>query len=187
MLLHRLPGMLAATLLCLVVGVADGDTLKVRCGEPGRYEQRSIRLSAVDAPEKSQPFGQRSKQSLSDLCFQQQATIRAITTDRYGRTVADVACRNRDVGTEQVRSGMAWVYRQYAKGYDALYPIEDDAKHSRRGLWTDPKPVPPWEWRHALKAGSTPTGADNPTCHTGPRGGRYTITSDGRKHYGCAS
>ncbi len=65
--------MLGSVLICLVVSVADGDTLKVRCGEPGHHEQLSIRLSAIDAPEKAQPFGARSKQALSDLCFQQKA------------------------------------------------------------------------------------------------------------------
>lgn len=179
--------MLAATLLCFVVGVADGDTIKVRCGDPGRYEQRSIRLSAIDAPEKAQPFGQRSKQALSDLCFQQQATIRPISTDRYGRTVADVACRGTDVGAAQVRAGTAWVYLQYAKGYDGLFPIEQDAKRQRRGLWQDAQPIAPWEWRHAAKAGRSPVVAGSPTCHVGPRGGRYTITADGHKRYGCAS
>ena len=178
--------MIASALLCLVVGVADGDTITVRCGEPGLYEQRSIRLSAIDAPEKAQAFGQRSKQALSDLCFQQQATIRTVNTDRYGRTVADVACRSKDAGTEQVRSGMAWVYRQYAQGYSSLLPIEEDAKRERRGLWADANPVPPWDWRRAAKASRVPAASTDPTCHVGPRGGRYTIAADGRKHYGCA-
>ena len=31
--------MLAATLLCLVVGISDGDTLTARCGQSGQYEQ----------------------------------------------------------------------------------------------------------------------------------------------------
>lgn len=119
--------------------------------------------------------------------FQQQATIRTVNTDRYGRTVADVQCRGTDAGAAQVRAGMAWVYRQYAKGHDVLYAIEQDAKSSRRGLWRDPQPVPPWEWRHAAKAGRAPVVAGSQTCHVGPRGGRYTITADGRKQYGCSS
>ncbi|RYY19600.1 MAG: thermonuclease family protein, partial [Cytophagaceae bacterium] len=65
--------MLTSILLCLVVGVSDGDTLKARCGQPGAYEQVTIRLAEIDAPEKSQPFGQRSKDHLSDLCFGKQA------------------------------------------------------------------------------------------------------------------
>lgn len=54
---------------CLVVGITDGDTLKARCGVAGSYEQRIFRLAAIDAPEKGQAFGQRSRQSLAGLCF----------------------------------------------------------------------------------------------------------------------
>ncbi len=94
------------------------------------------------------PFGQRSKQALSALCYQQLATFAPKSTDRYGRTVADVSCQGKDAGTEQVRTGMAWVYDRYAKGYEALYPLQDAAKASRIGLWADAAPMRPWEWRH---------------------------------------
>ncbi|MBL8370042.1 MAG: thermonuclease family protein, partial [Burkholderiaceae bacterium] len=67
--------------------------------------------------------------------------------DRYGRTVADVRCAGKDVATEQVRAGMAWVYDKYAKGYEQLYPIQDAARARRAGLWADAEPVAPWEWR----------------------------------------
>lgn len=131
--------------VCMVYGVTDGDTIKVRCGDG---EQITIRLGGIDAPEKKQAFGQRSKDALSDLCYQVQATITPKTKDRYGRTVADVQCRGKDAGTEQVKAGMAWVFDKYAKDYEALYPIQDAAKAARLGLWADPAPQPPWEWRH---------------------------------------
>ncbi|MDP3651068.1 MAG: thermonuclease family protein [Rhodoferax sp.] len=132
----------------MVVAITDGDTLKVRCGEPGAFEQITIRLGAIDAPEKKMPFGNRSKQTLSDLCYQVQATITPKTKDRYGRTVGDVECRGLDAGAEQIRTGMAWVYERYAKGYEALYPLQEAARSAQVGLWSDPAPVPPWEWRH---------------------------------------
>jgi len=138
----------AAVLLCLVVGISDGDTLTARCGELGAYEQVKVRLSAIDAPEKKQPFGARAKDILSDLCFQVEAKIRPVKRDRYGRTVADVECRGTDVNAHMVAAGMAWVYDQYSKGYESLYPLQDAAKAARRGLWSDPAPVPPWEFRH---------------------------------------
>lgn len=140
-----------ATLLCLVVGISDGDTIKARCGEPGLYEQITIRLSAIDAPEKRQPFGEKSRQNLAQLCFQQQATITPRSKDRYGRTVADVECRGEDAGAAQVRAGMAWVYDRYANGYEALYPLQDAARAGQRGLWTDRTPTPPWEWRKSRR------------------------------------
>lgn len=98
----------AAVLFCLVVAIADGDTLTARCGEPGAYEQVKVRIAGIDAPEKAQPFGQRSRQALADLCHRETATIRSTTKDRYGRTVADVQCQGQDVGRTQVAAGMAW-------------------------------------------------------------------------------
>lgn len=140
-----------APLVCLVVAISDGDTLKVRCGEPGQYEQITIRISAIDAPESKMPFGQRSKQALSDLCYQAQATVSPQAKDRYGRTVADVQCAGKDVGIEQVIAGMAWVDRKYAKRHNKLYPLQAAARAVHAGLWRDPAPQPPWEWRKQPK------------------------------------
>ena len=137
--------------LCLVVAVTDGDTLKVRCGEPGDYEQKVIRLSAIDAPEKAQAFGRKSKEALSDLCFKEMASIKQTAADRYGRIVADVECKKIDVGTHMVSTGYAWVYDKYAKGYSHLYPLQDHAKAKKLGLWKDLEtkspPIPPWKFR----------------------------------------
>lgn len=143
-----------SALLCLVVAVTDGDTLKARCGEPGAYEQVKVRLSEIDAPEWRQPFGQRSKQHLSDLCFNKMATIQPQSIDRYGRTVARVTCAGVDANADQVRSGMAWSYTQYVR--DPIFPqLEQQARAGRVGLWVDlgtgAEPVAPWEWRKARK------------------------------------
>jgi len=134
-------------LFCLVVAIADGDTLTARCGQPGAYEQVKVRIAAIDAPEKAQPFGQRSKQSLSDLCFREAATIKPLSRDRYRRTVADVQCKGKDVGKAQVAAGMAWVFDRYAEGYEHLYRLQDAARDGRLGLWADAAPVAPWDWR----------------------------------------
>jgi len=141
----------ATALLCLVVGVADGDTLTVRCGSTGQFEQVKVRLSGIDAPEKAQPFGQVSKASLSSLCYLNQATITPKATDRYHRVVADVACQGQDAGQHQVSHGMAWVYDRYAKGYSNLYPLQSNARTQRIGLWHDPSPIPPWDWRRPAR------------------------------------
>jgi endonuclease YncB( thermonuclease family) len=142
--------LIAALALCLVVAVTDGDTLKARCGEAGAYEQVIVRLAEVDAPEKRQPFGERSKRALSDLCFGVQATIRPMTRDRYGRTVARVECRGHDASAEQVRQGMAWRFVRYSTD-PAMQPLEDAARGARAGLWADPAPVAPWEWRRVRR------------------------------------
>lgn len=133
--------LIAAT--CLVVAIADGDTLTALCGQ----EQVKVRLAEIDAPEKAQPFGQRSKQSLSDLCYQKQAEINIQTKDHYGRSVARVVCDGVDANAEQVAQGMAWVYDKYVTD-KSLYQLQSQAKSNKRGLWIDPSPVMPWEWRH---------------------------------------
>lgn len=134
---------------CLVVGITDGDTLKVRCSNEGGYEQRTIRLAEVDAPEKGQPYGRRSTASLAATCFGAWATISAQKRDRYGRTVARVKCRGQDASEEQARRGMAWAYTRYVTD-DKIRALTDDATQARIGLWVDAFPTPPWEYR-ALK------------------------------------
>lgn len=153
---------LAATLLsCLVVAVADGDTLTARCGAPGAYEQVKVRLAGVDAPERRQPFGRRARQALAGLCFQQTARIHVHSHDRYGRAVADVECGGKDAGAHMVGGGLAWVFDRYAQQHQHLYPLQASARAQRLGLWADDgtaaPPVPPWDWRKAAR--STSAGA----------------------------
>jgi endonuclease YncB( thermonuclease family) len=139
----------AATLEGRVVGVHDGDTITVL---DDSRQQHKIRLAGIDAPESKQAYGSRSKQNLSGLVFNRQVTVEWEKHDRYGRTVGVILLDGRDVNLEQVRAGMAWWYRQYAKdqrpGDRRLYEAaENDARGAKRGLWVDPNPVSPWEWR----------------------------------------
>jgi len=60
-----------------------------------------IRLADIDAPESRQAFGARSKQALSDLCFQQEARLETQGRDRYGRTIAAVYCDGRSANAAQ--------------------------------------------------------------------------------------
>ena len=131
-----------------VVGVADGDTLTVL---DDTNQQHKIRLAGIDAPEKAQPFGQAGKQRLSELCYNKQATVEVVNTDRYGRTVGDVTCDNVHANAEMVGGGYAWVYRHYDKGFESFYALEEAAKKARLGLWADENPTPPWEWRRSRK------------------------------------
>jgi micrococcal nuclease len=139
--------MLSALFLPTVIGISDGDTLTVL---NENKQQVKIRLAEIDAPEARQPFGTRSKQSLSELCFGKQAQIKPQVKDRYGRTVARVTCEGVDANAEQVKRGMAWVYRKYAKDH-SLYVLQNDAKVAGRGLWSEPSPMPPWEWRQSVR------------------------------------
>jgi endonuclease YncB( thermonuclease family) len=127
-----------------VVSVLDGDTLIVLTPEK---RQIKVRLVEIDAPEKSQAYGQRSKQSLSELVFGKQIRVKQQDRDRYGRVVGRVYVGGLDINAEQVKRGMAWVYRKYARD-QALFSLEQEAKNVKRGLWSDPHTIPPWEYRH---------------------------------------
>lgn len=128
--------------LALVIAISDGDTMTILHDQ----QQIKVRLAEIDAPEKRQAFGARSRESLSYICFQAQAKIQPMTKDRYGRTVARVICDGIDASVHQMESGMAWYSRKYYK--DPLFPaLEEEARAAQRGLWADPTPTPPWEWR----------------------------------------
>jgi len=130
-----------------VVAVADGDTLTVLVDR----QQVKVHLAEIDAPELKQPFGLRSRQSLAELCFGKDAVVREAGRDRYGRTIGRVDCSGTDANAEQVRRGMAWVYRRSTESTPPLYFLEDEAQRSHEGLWADRSPVPPWLWRKDQK------------------------------------
>ncbi len=107
-----------------------------------------VRIAAIDAPERRQAYGERSRQHLVSLCYRQRAAIQPLNKDAYGRTVAHVRCRSTDVNAAQVRAGMAWVYTPYAKDFPQLAPLQRQARAQGRGLWSQRRPMPPWEYRH---------------------------------------
>ena len=121
-----------------VVGVLDGDTIEVI----------HIRLNAIDCPEKGQPYGRRAKQATSELVFGKEVRVMTFGLDKYGRTIADVTLPDGKVlNQELVREGMCWWFRKYAPHDKELVWLEIEAREAKRGLWADPHPVPPWEWR----------------------------------------
>lgn len=136
----------ADTFIGRVVGIADGDTLTVLDADK---VQHKIRLAEIDAPEKAQPFGNRSKQALNGLVHGKVVRVVEHGHDKYKRTIGRVYQGDVDVSAEQVKQGLAWVYRKYAPKDSPLYAIEDEARAARRGLWFDAEPTPPWDWRHS--------------------------------------
>ena len=141
-----------------VVGVADGDTVTVLDAD---RQQHKIRLVGIDAPEKVQPFGQRSKKNLSRLVFNKEVRVEWEKRDKFKRIVGKVwvqpaSCSTcpmtLDAGHAQITVGLAWWYRKYAREQllqdrEAYEFSEQEARAKRVGLWVDPDPVPPWDWR----------------------------------------
>ena len=146
-------GSQAATITGTVVKVADGDTITLRDSNHIRHK---IRLSGVDAPEKSQPYGKRSQKSLSDLVFGKIVRVDTYKADRFGRELGKVLFKGQDVNLEQLKRGLAWHYKafeleQTPEDRRIYGSAENDAASARLGLWQDPAPVPPWEWRRRAK------------------------------------
>ena len=131
----------------VVVGVSDGDTLTIL---DDSKEQHKIRLAKIDAPETAQSFGNVSKQNLSKLCYKKNATAEVETVDRYRRKVATVYCDEVEVNLEQVKAGLAWVYRKYTDD-EQYYEAEKMAKSQKRGIWSLDNLMPAWEYRRSKK------------------------------------
>jgi len=111
--------------------------------------QVKIRLAGIDAPETGQDFGSRAKQAASEMAFGKLVTILPRDTDRYGRTVAEVILPDgRSLGQELLRQGLAWRYVRYAPNDKELAGLVAEARAAHRGLWSQPNPIPPWDWRH---------------------------------------
>lgn len=132
-----------------VVGLSDGDTVTVL---DAKLTQHKVRLAGIDAPERNQPFGNRSRQNLADLVFRKQVVVEWSKHDRYGRIVGKVLVAGRDASLAQVASGLAWHYKAYQREQSeadqiAYSAAEDAARSKSIGLWQDPKPIAPWDFR----------------------------------------
>lgn len=125
-----------------VVGIVDGDTIDVLLEGNGSVR---VRLASIDCPERGQPFSQRAKQRCSELCFGRDVRV-VKTGTSYGRWVAFVYVDGEFVQHELLRSGLAWFATRYADDAE-MQRLEDMARRSRIGLWSEANPVPPWEWR----------------------------------------
>jgi micrococcal nuclease len=136
----------AASLSGEVIKVQDGDTVDVLVNrKPVR-----IRLAEIDAPEKKQPFGERSRQTLISLVYRKQVTVAVQNKDRYGRVVGTIYLQGSNINKEMVRKGMAWAYKDYLKDLDYV-TIQDQARAAKRGLWADKSPQAPWAYRKAKR------------------------------------
>jgi endonuclease YncB( thermonuclease family) len=144
---------IAETLKGRVVKVSDGDTITVL---DTTNHQHKIRLMGIDAPEKKQPFGERSKQALSSIVYDRQVVVEYSKLDRYGRKVGKILVGGIDANLRQVEAGMAWHYKKYQaeqspEDRDLYVAAENQARRESKGLWSDREPVPPWDWRKLKK------------------------------------
>lgn len=184
------PPIHADTLVGKVVRILNGDTVEVLDAQKRTHR---LRLAGIDASESKQPFGTTTKRALSTLVGGDAVTVEWHKRDRYARLVGKLMVDGRDVTLALVGAGYAWWYREYA-GEQApgdrrlCEAAEKAARSDGVGLWSDPRPIAPWDWRGGGKAvpakpssGACP--CDSGRLCTGPKGGIYCVRESGSKQY----
>jgi endonuclease YncB( thermonuclease family) len=137
----------------LIVGVSDGDTATLLTHDK---QQLKIRLVGIDAPEKKQAYGTKAREHLASRIFKQEVEVDLRSKDHYGRFLGVIYKGGIDINQGMIQDGYAWFYKHYAKeqpkGEALRYAnSEESAKQLRKGLWADPSPVPPWDFRKEAK------------------------------------
>lgn len=123
-----------------VIKISDGDTITVLNGK----EQTKVRLYGIDAPEKKQDYGQKSRQFLASLIAGQMVEVEPKGKDRYKRTLGTIYLNGKDINAQMVLNGYAWAYVKYSRIY---VDHEKMAREKKLGLWQSSNPTPPWVWR----------------------------------------
>lgn len=132
---------LECQLQCKVVSISDGDTLTCLFNQ----SQIKVRLLHIDAPEYSQPYGNKAKQALANLVFKQNVVLKSTGYDRYQRLLAVVYnLKGENINLKLIRQGMAWAYSQTEPQY---MQAQEQARKSKIGLWQGSNPIHPADWR----------------------------------------
>jgi len=127
-----------------VVGVHDGDTITVLTPEK---RQIKVRLAEIDCPETKQPYGSVAKKTLSEKIFDKDVTVKFKgKPDKWGRSLAIIYLNGKNINLEMIQDGLAWHYKSYSKSKE-FADAEKEARSKRKGLWSDKRPIPPWEFR----------------------------------------
>lgn len=136
------------TLSGQVVRIVDGDTVVLDV----QGTRHRVRLAGIDAPERNQPWGDAATRELRRQVAGQEVIVEWSKRDRWKRLIGVIRLDGEDVNLHLVDRGLAWHYKRYADEQDpgarsAYAAAQEAAERARRGLWSDPEPVPPWDWR----------------------------------------
>jgi micrococcal nuclease len=127
----------------VVTKVKDGDSFSMMAGN----RKIEVRVEGIDCPEKGQPFGNMAREFTTGLILNRTVFVEIKSYDRYKRALGTVYLMDGTTLNEKLLSeGFAWHFKKYNrnKKYAAL---EKEARSSMKGLWADPAPIPPWEFR----------------------------------------
>ena len=137
----------------IVTRVLDGDTIEIQT----ESNEIRIRMAGIDAPERDQPYGRLSKESLEEQILGKRVTVLYMKSDRYGRVLGKIISDSRDINLMQVQQGMAWWYEYYKRDQSipdiaAYSAAELEARRRKVGLWSEKKPINPYDWRSGKRA-----------------------------------
>lgn len=137
----------------LIVSVSDGDTATLLTHDK---QQLKIRLVGIDAPEKKQAYGTKAREQLASRIFKQEVEVELRSKDRYGRYLGVIYKGGTDINQSMIQDGYAWFYKHYAKEQPKAEALryanaEASAKQLHKGLWADPNPIAPWDFRKEAK------------------------------------
>lgn len=149
----RSPAAAPTPLMGRIVRVTDGDTVVLLDAMNVRHK---LRLAGIDAPELRMPYGGQARQHLANLVFGKDVLALVTKRDRYGRAIATVMLRGEDANLQMLEVGLAWHYTQFAleqAGDNAsrYLQAEQGARMRFVGLWTEARPIAPWDWRAMRK------------------------------------
>lgn len=139
--------LVAETITGKVISVTDGDTIKILDEKNKVYK---IRLNDIDAPEKKQAFGNKSKENLSKYIAGENVRVEYDKLDRYKRILGTVYFKDKDINKQQIIDGYAWQYKKYSKNNEYKNQ-ERISRNNKKGLWSDENPLEPWEYRKMKK------------------------------------
>jgi endonuclease YncB( thermonuclease family) len=120
----------------------DGDTVKIK---DQAYEYK-LRITDIDAPERNQAYGKKSRRALMDFCAEANIYVAISGYDKYGRKLGKLLCNQQDVSIHMVKYGHAWFNNRFSMDY-SLALLEDEARKYKLGLWNAEQQTPPWVWR----------------------------------------
>ena len=132
-----------------VLHVQDGDSfVMMKDGE-----RKTVRMYAIDAPEKGQPYSKAARDFTTDLIEGKPVRLEVQNVDRYDRLISQVYLPDgRCLNHELVGAGLAWWYRRHAPHDSDLQQREEQARSTESGLWRDTRPTPPWDFRNQARA-----------------------------------
>lgn len=129
-----------------VVSVRSCDELAVR----HNAKILAVRIAGIDCPGRQQPFAAESKSFVGKLVKKDTITVKPVGRDRQRRVWANVFLSNgRSVAYEMVKSG--WAHVSASAVDERLAELEQDARRTKVGMWTDRHPVPTTQASGAIR------------------------------------